>query len=137
MNQIRVIKFLGIFFVFFGVSIRMGFWKKLYWQSKGGIYGYIPLGLLFIWYSYFDFLTSVLSNYLSVYYIVFAGLILVAIYLSIRVPQWMKPDWILWIEKHPANIKKAMGEEAKTNESWESNVESEESVAIWARKLKK
>lgn len=135
MDQIGIIRALGIFFVLFGITIRMGYWKKLYWHSKGGIYGYVPLGLLFIWYSYYDALTNFFAQWMPIYYSVFGLLILLALFLSMQAPRWVKPDWIVWVEKHPQKIRKAMAEEAKDSTDWESFVASQESVDKWARKL--
>jgi hypothetical protein len=135
MDQIVLIRVLGIFFVLFGITVRMGYWKKLYWQSRGGIFGYIPLGLLFIWYSYYDALEAWFSNAMVIYYAVFGLLILLAVFLSVKAPKWVKPDWIVWVEKHPEKIRRYMADEAKDNAEWENRVVSQESVDEWAKKL--
>jgi hypothetical protein len=135
MDQIAIIRAFGVFFVLFGITIRLGYWKKLYWQSKGGIYGYIPLGLLFVWYSYYDWLAGFFANAMVIYYAVFGLLILASVFLSVKTPSWIKPKWIIWVEKHPQKILKRMAEEAKDNAEWENQVVSQESVDQWAKKL--
>jgi Zn-dependent protease with chaperone function len=135
MDQIAIIRAFGVFFVLFGITIRLGYWKKLYWQSKGGIYGYIPLGLLFVWYSYYDWLADFFANAMVIYYAVFGLLILASVFLSVKTPSWIKPKWIIWVEKHPQKILKRMAEEAKDNSEWENQVVSQESVDQWAKKL--
>jgi len=135
MDQIAVIRALGVFFMLFGITIRAGYWKKLYWQSRGGIFGYVPLGLLFIWYSYFDALADVFADAMVVYYAVFGLLILAIVLMSLKAPKWTKPTWITWVEKHPQKIRKYMAEEAKENAEWENKVVSQQSVDEWAKKL--
>ncbi len=135
MYQIMLIRVLGIFFVLFGITVRMGYWKKLYWQSRGGIFGYVPLGLLFIWYSFYDALTEVFANAAVIYYAVFGLLIMLVVFLSVKAPKWVKPVWINWVEKHPLKIRKYMAEEAKDNVEWENRVVNQESVDEWAKKL--
>lgn len=135
MDNIWIIRALGIFFVLLAVAIRLGYLKRIYWRSKGGIYGYLPMGLLFLWYSYFDVVVEFFNQKVFVYYIIFGLLILLTLLLSLRTPQWAKPDWVKWIEKYPAHIHKKMTDEAKNSSEWEIHVESEDGVAKWARKL--
>jgi hypothetical protein len=54
MNELWIIRMLGIFFVMLGIVIRMGYLRKLYFASRGGIYGYIPMGLVFILYTFYE-----------------------------------------------------------------------------------
>ena len=39
----------GVCFFALGLAARFGLWKKWYWSSRGTIYGYIPLGMVFIY----------------------------------------------------------------------------------------
>ncbi len=135
MDNVLIIRLLGFFFVALGLAFRLGYLKKLYWLSKGGIYAYLPMGLLFIWYSYFDSITTLSDRFGIIYYLIFGLLILMTIIFSVWTPQWAKPNWILWVEKYPAKIRKKMAEQAKNESGWETYVASSEAVDDWARKL--
>jgi len=135
MNQDWIIRLLGFFFVLFGVSIRLGYWRNLYWASKGGIYGYIPMGLLFVLYSYYEDIITNLAGYHLLFYVAFGFLMLSAILLTIKKPRWIKPAWVIWIEKYPQRVRKAMLEDVKNNPEWERNTLDEQAVDHWARKL--
>ncbi len=136
MNQLMLIQVLGIFFVLFGITIRLGYWKKMYFSSRGGIYGYVPMGLLFILYTYYEEVSAKSGNYLIYYYVVFGLLIVGILLLSLRKPRWMKPAWVIWVEKYPEKVIKAMADDVKNNPEWEKNTVSEEAVDYWAKSLK-
>ncbi len=135
MNEIWIIRSLGIIFILFSITFRMGYWKKLYWASRGGIYGYLPLGLVFLLYSFFDELLQSLPHYTIVFYGLFVFLLLMGLYLTWRKPRWIKPAWVLWVEKYPQKIRNAMLEDVKLGDEWEVNTRDEQSVDQWAKKL--
>jgi hypothetical protein len=137
MNELWIIRFLGIFFVLFGLTIRMGYWKKMYFASKGGIYGYIPMGLLFVLYSYYDEVIASHPEYKIHYYIGFGLLIAISLYFSIAKPKWMKPTWVKWVEKYPPKVINKMTEQVNKDAEWEKNTASEKSVDAWAKRLHK
>jgi len=135
MNESWIIRLLGHFFVMLGVTIRMGYLKKLYFASRGGIYGYIPMGLLFALYTYYEEVTAKNPGYINYYYAAFGVLLAFTLYLSIAKPRFIKPTWTLWVEKFPAKVIKAMTEDVKNNPDWEKNTLSEETVNKWAKSL--
>lgn len=135
MNELLILRMLGIFFVLFGITIRLGYWRKMYFASRGGIYAYLPMGLLFILYTYYEVVTASYNDHLTLFYVAFGLLILCILYLSIAKPRWMKPAWILWVEKYPEKIRKAMAEDVKTDPEWQKNTKDEASVDRWAKKL--
>lgn len=135
MDSTWIIRGLGLFFILLAFAIRTGYFKNLYWRSKGGIFGYLPMGLLFLWYAYYDQITQSTAQATYVFYLVFVVLIALTLWFALRTPQWAKPDWIKWVEKYPTHIRKRMAEEAGENKDWESLVVDEESVKKWARKL--
>lgn len=135
MNELWIIRMLGIFFTLFGIAIRLGYFKKTYFGSRGGIYGYIPMGLLFLLYSYYENIASAHISYLNYYYVVFGFLIICILYLSIRKPRWIKPEWILWVEKYPKKVIQAMAEDVKNNPDWEMNTVDEKALNKWAKRL--
>lgn len=135
MNESWIIRLLGIFFVMLGVTIRLGYLKKLYFASRGGIYGYIPMGLLFILYTFYEEVSMNNPDYMIYYYVAFGLLLAFTLYLSVAKPRFIKPNWTLWLEKFPATVIKAMTEEVKTNPEWEKNTVDEEAVNKWAKSV--
>jgi hypothetical protein len=135
MNEIWIIRMLGVFFALFGVAIRLGYFRKMYFASKGGIYGYIPMGLLFVLYSYFEGYKAGNPDSMVMYYAAFGLLIALVLYFSIAKPSWMKPTWVAWVEKYPTKIINKMAENIKDNPDWEKNVVDEASVNSWAKQL--
>jgi hypothetical protein len=135
MNELWLIRMLGVFFALFGIAIRLGYFKKMYFASKGGIYGYLPMGLLFVVYSYYEEFKTVNPDSMLYYYVVFGVLIALTLYLSIAKPKWMKPIWVGWVEKHPAKVINKMTEAIKTDTEWEKNLVNEAGVDAWVKKL--
>ena len=135
MNEIWIIRMLGVFFALFGIAIRLGYFRKMYFSSKGGIYGYLPMGLLFVLYSYYEEISAGNSGNMTIYYAAFGLLIVCILYFSIRKPIWMKPTWVTWVEKYPQKVIIKMAEAIKDNPDWEKNTVDEASVDAWAKKI--
>ncbi|MCC7129494.1 MAG: hypothetical protein B6D39_07175 [Anaerolineae bacterium UTCFX2] len=126
---------LGVLFVFVGVFIRLGNMKPVYWKSPRTMVGYIPLGILFILASIYDFVSK---QGVYIFYAYIALIVIVAgltIYITSRPPNFLKPTWIRWIEKHPRPIQKAMAADVGVNDQWQQNVISEAAVDAWAKQL--
>ncbi len=126
----------GLVFVGLGIVARLGIWKKWYWQSRVGAYAYIPLGCLFLFYSFYDPIKNYLGSYSWLFPVLFALLLGIGIWLSIRPPTFVKPVWVRWIEKHPAYIIEAMANSTRKSDDWQNHVISEEAVDAWARSFK-
>jgi len=126
----------GVCFTIAGVAARLGVWKKWYWVSRGAVYGYAPLGLLFILYSVDAVAQEQLGSYLIVYQGAGVLLIMLGLWWSLRPPAFAKPAWIRWIEEHPEKVREAMARAAKEGKEWESHVTSRESVDQWAKTLR-
>jgi hypothetical protein len=126
----------GLVFVGLGVVARLGIWKKWYWQSRGGAYAYIPLGCLFLLYSFYTPIKNYLGAYDWLFPVLFAFILGIGVWLSVRPPSFVKPVWVRWVEKHPRYIIEAMTVSAKKSNDWERFVISEESVDTWARSFK-
>ena len=126
----------GLVFIGLGVVARLGIWKKWYWQSRGIAYGYIPLGCLFLLYSFYNTLNNILGSYEWLFPVFFALILGAGVWWSIRPPAFVKPVWVGWVEKHPSYIIDAMSSSAKKNNDWAQYVISEEAVDTWARSFK-
>lgn len=135
-DQQALLRLMGIGFALMGLGARVGAWKKWYWGSRGGAYAYLPLGLMFILYTYDDYFKE---NFRPYYFLYWAAIIVVAIlilWLAARPPDFVKPRWVRWVEKHPKHVISAMAAEVEAGEAWEDNVKSEDAVDQWAKKLK-
>ncbi|NPV39791.1 MAG: hypothetical protein HPY72_00400 [Anaerolineae bacterium] len=137
MNELWIIRMLGIFFVMLGIVIRMGYLRKLYFASRGGIYGYIPMGLVFILYTFYEEVKTTRPELIYYYYAAFGILIAAAVYLSVAKPRFIKPAWTIWLDKYPEKVIKSMTEDIKNNPDWEKNTVNEEAVERWAKSLKR
>ena len=127
----------GILFLALGLAARLSIWRGWFWKQQSMVYGYIPLGLLFVIFSFSDQVKAELgSNYIA--FQVLAGLILVmSVWLSARPPDFMKPPWVRWVEKHSKRVVEVMIQEVKDGEDWRGKIESEETVDAWARAIRR
>jgi hypothetical protein len=131
-----VLKFIGTGFAIAWVFVRLGYWKGWYWRTRGGVYAYLPLGIVFILYTYQNLAQEQLG---SNYYLYFGGMILLAlvcVWWSVKPPAIVQPTWIRWVEEHPRRVRTAMAAEVQAGEEWEEHVQSKESVDAWARRLR-
>jgi hypothetical protein len=135
-NMQLLVQAFGLVFIGLGVAARLGFWKSWYWQSRGTAYGYIPLGGLFIFYTFLDPLKKTLGSYAWLFPVIFALVLSVGVWWTIRPPLIVKPTWVRWVEKHPTYIIDAMKSAANKDKEWGRYVASEEAVDTWARSLK-
>jgi hypothetical protein len=134
-NQQFLMQAFGACFTIAGVAARLGVWKKWYWHSRGAVYGYVPLGLLFILYSVDAIAQEQLGSYLIVYQGAGVLMIVLGVWWSLRPPAFTKPVWVRWIEEYPEQVRDAMAHAAKQGKEWESHVTSRESVGQWAKTL--
>lgn len=135
-NTQLLIQAFGLIFMSLGTAARLGYWKKWFWQVRGSIYGYIPLGGLFILYTYDEALIKLFMPYPWITWIIYGMLLFLGIWFTARPPTFMKPLWIRWIEKYPDNIVEAMRNDAKDNPEWENHIKTEAMVDLWAISLK-
>jgi hypothetical protein len=91
----------GFIFIGIGVVARLGMWKQWYWRSKTSVYGYIPLGLIFLLVSYHDLAQERLGLNFWIYQAGYAVPILLAVWWVARTPAFVKPNWVRWIEAYP------------------------------------
>jgi hypothetical protein len=127
----------GIFFLSIGLAARLSVWRSWFWRQQRMVYGYIPLGLLFIVFSFNNQAKEGLgSNYIA--FQVLAGLLLViGGWWSARPPDFIKPQWVRWVEKHSKRVIEVMVQQVKDGEEWDSKIESEKTVDAWARAIRK
>ena len=126
----------GLIFLTLGMAARLGIWKKWYWRSKGSMYGYIPLGLLFLLYSFYEPMKARLGASFWMFQSLFGVLILVGGWWSVRPPGFIKPTWVRWIEVYPRDVRQAMERAATDDPSWDQHVTNPEAIEAWARALK-
>jgi hypothetical protein len=127
----------GLIFIVIGLVARMGLWKKWYWRSKGTVYSYIPLGLIFLLYSYNDLASARLGASFWLYQLSYIIPVAVGIWWVVRTPAFIKPDWVRWVEAYPEPVYQAMQQAAQDNPDWESHVTSPEKVQAWAKSLER
>lgn len=136
LNTQLLVQAFGLVFIGLGLAARLGVWKTWYWQSRGTAYGYIPLGGLFIFFTFFEPLKKILGSYAWLFPVIFALVMSLGIWWTIRPPRLVKPTWVRWVEKYPSYIIEAMKSAAGKDKEWGRFVVSEETVDAWARSLK-
>lgn len=132
-----LLRFIGVGFALAWLIVRFGYWKGWYWRTRGGVYAYLPLGVVFYLYTYQELAQEKLGPNFFIYYGVMILLTLICVWWSVRPPAIIQPTWIRWIEQHPQRIRKAMANEVQNGVDWEKHVLSKEAVDAWARKLKR
>jgi hypothetical protein len=126
----------GLIFLALGMAARIGIWKKWYWRTKGSMYGYIPLGLLFLLYSFYEPMKARLGASFWMFQSLFGVLVLVGAWWSVRTPRFIKPAWVRWIEVYPRDVRQAMERAATDDPGWDQHVTNPEAIEAWARALK-
>lgn len=136
MDVTVLMQFLGVTFIGLGLAARLNVWRAWYWQTRGTVYGYLPLGVLFLLFSFREQLEGTLGI-ATLHFNILAGLLVaVGIWWTVRPPSLLKPMWVRWIEKHPKRIQTAMREAVREGEEWKDKIGSEKAIKRWARRLK-
>nr|MBC7243816.1 hypothetical protein [Chloroflexota bacterium] len=131
-----LLRFFGVVFTALGVAARLGLWKNWYWRSRGTAYGYIPLGLLFLVYSFHSTVEARLGSYYILYQGLFVLLILCGLWWTVQPPSFIKPAWVRWVEAYPKEIYDAMMKAVEQGEKWEPHVASPEKLENWVKSLR-
>lgn len=126
---------LGIALISFGSYVQFGKWKDWYWKTRGGVYGYIPLGMTLIVESNYKRVIPNAPRFVSL--ALLALLAILAVYLTLKQPIWIKPKWVRWLDSQPKRIRLAMQADAQQDKNWTLHTESQAAVEDWARKLRK
>ena len=126
---------LGLGLMAFGFYVHFGKWKDWYWKTRGGIYGYVPLGLMLVVESNYKRFIPDAPRYVSLAILVLLAAL--AVYLKIKQPEWVKPNWVRWLDSQPKRVHQAMQEDALSDKAWPRHTISPEAVQLWAKELKK
>ncbi|MEA4811667.1 MAG: hypothetical protein VB108_03740 [Anaerolineaceae bacterium] len=126
---------IGLGLVAFGLYIRFGNWKDWYWKTRGGMYGYIPLGLMMLAEANYKAVIPNAPRYVSISLMV--ALLLFALFLTLKQPKWIKPKWVNWIESQPKKVQQAMLVSAASDKNWSEHTASEAAIEAWVKELKK
>jgi hypothetical protein len=126
---------LGIGLTAFGIYVHFGKWKEWYWKTNGGIYGYVPLGLMLVVESNYKRVIPNAPRYVSVAILVLLAVL--AIYLKIKQPEWVKPKWVRWLDGQPKRVRQAMQADVLLDKNWAQHTNSQEAVELWVKELKK
>jgi hypothetical protein len=135
LNLNYLISIMGGIFVLLGIFIRLGHMKQVYWKSPRSMVGYIPLGFVFALAGFYEPASKAAPTMFYAYLGLFAIVVGLTLYFAIRPPKFIKPAWVLWVEKHPHAVQKAMAADTENNENWKQNVTSEAAVNSWAKQL--
>lgn len=135
-DQQVLLRLMGIGFALMGLGARVGAWKKWYWGSRGGVYAYMPLGLMFVLYTYDDYFKESLGPNYFLYWAAIIAVAVLILWWAARTPAFVKPRWVRWVEKYPPHVIGAMADEVEVGKAWEENITSEAAVDQWAKRVK-
>lgn len=128
---------LGLVFIGIGLAARLGLWKQWYWKTRGTIYGYIPLGLLFLVYAFNDQAAERLGSKYFLFEIAITLVIVIGLWWSFRPPDFVEPPWVRWVERHSQAVRLVMAQDADQDKAWERHVTNPEAVDAWAKALQR
>ncbi|MGC8787649.1 MAG: hypothetical protein ACP5Q1_09530 [Anaerolineae bacterium] len=131
-----IIRIFGVTFAALGLAARLGLWKNWYWRSRGTVYGYIPLGLLFVLYSFNALAVARLGSYYVLYQGLFALLIACGLWWTVQPPAFIKPAWVRWIEAYPKDVYQMIEKAVESGADWEANVATPEKLEQWIKSLR-
>lgn len=132
-----LLKAFGLTFAGIGVAARLGLWKQWYWRSKGMVYAYLPLGVIFLLYGYEALAKERLGASFWIYQASYVVPLILGAWWVVRTPAFVKPDWVRWVEDCPESTRQAMRQAAQDDPRWEEHVASREKVEAWARSLER
>lgn len=132
----KLISLFGLTFASVGLAARLGLWTDWYWRTRGSVYSYVPLGLLFMLYAVNDQAPQRLGQYYIVYQALLALLMVVGAWWSLRPPDWIKPTWVRWVEEYPDTTREAMQKAVEDGEDWQPHMASRESLEAWVKTLR-
>ena len=126
----------GVAFIAIGLAARLGLWKKWYWRTRGSVYSYVPLGALFILFTFSGQAAERLGPYHILYQGLMGLLVVLGAWWSLRPPEFVKPTWVRWVEAYPKNVYQAMLKAVEDGEVWEPHVASREDLEAWVKSLR-
>ena len=132
----KLISLFGLTFASVGLAARMGLWRDWYWRTRGSVYSYVPLGLLFMLYAFNDQAPQRFGQYYIAYQALLVLLMVVGAWWSLRPPDWIKPTWVRWVEEYPDSVREAMQKAVEAGEDWQPHMASRESLEAWAKTLR-
>ena len=132
-----VVLIFGVLFLAAGLAIRFGYWKSWFWRNVRMLHGYIPLGILLIFYAFTDVARSKLGSNFVYFQALTILIFVVGIWWSLRPPRFIIPKWVTWVEAHPKKVVYGMIMAVKDGQDWKSKVHSKESLDKWARSIKR
>jgi hypothetical protein len=132
----KLISLFGLTFASVGLAARLGLWIDWYWRTRGSVYSYVPLGLLFMLYAFNDQAPQRFGQYYIVYQALLALLMIFGAWWSLRPPDWIKPTWVRWVEEYPDTTREAMQKAVEDGEDWQPHMASRESLEAWVKTLR-
>lgn len=138
---------IGLLMIGYGVRLRMGHNKTWYMNPSmlagSYVYAFIPLGIM-----------SFLFGLAGVLRLIFAGdgilvvtrtllilcpLVLVAGLLVPLVWDYMKPDWLAWLQRHHGDIIELLVEDAREMglDKWEQRVDTQKGLEQWVSEVRR
>jgi hypothetical protein len=135
-TQVFILVF-GVTFVALGLAAWSGLWKNWYWRSRGTVYGYVPLGLLFVLYAGNPWAQGRPGPYYRLYQGLFVLLALCGVWWSLRPPAFVKPAWVRWLEAYPADVRQLATKAVEQGAAWEPHVASQDKLDAWVKSLRK
>jgi hypothetical protein len=101
------------------------------------VYGYVPLGLLFILYALRERAIERMGSFYLLYQAMMALLVGVGLWWSLRPPGFVRPDWVRWVEAYPQKLQQAMEQAVAAGEDWKAHVTSPEKLEAWVKTLRR
>ena len=132
-----LLRIFGGFFILAGLLGMLGRWKGWYWHSQNSIYGYPPIGLLFIVTSFEQPLRTWMpfgnAGLIGLYSII----LVLGMWGFVKPPRFFKPHWIQVIEEQPKAVYRLMAEQARKNKEWRKWAANDVALADWIKSVRK
>lgn len=128
-----MLQLFGALFILMGLAGHLGLYKAWYWNSPNRIYGYVPIGVVFIVSSLEADLRAKLGqlDWMVVgLYVILFGL---ALWWFIKPPKFIKPGWIRLIEAASKRDYQVMVQDVKAGMDWHKRVATPEVLAEWIK----
>ncbi len=114
-----------------------GVYKRWYWSGSTRAYGYVPFGVLAILVSFEKPIKETLGSNFWILIVCYTLLLGLGFFLFAKPPKFIKPVWILRVEKEPKRVYEAMAKEVKGKADWRKKVETPEALEAWIKEIHK
>jgi hypothetical protein len=112
-------------------------WRSWYWRSPRAIYGYLPIGLLFILAAFEEQILTLAGINMWVLRGAYFLLIAAAVWWTVRPPAVIKPWWAKELDARPKKTYSALRAATRQDKHWADHFKDRDTLLAWVKAVEK